>query len=341
MLPLGEIRRNPFTGEFIIINEKRLSRPIITDSQSRDCPFCPSSQNKHPGLPDNFDAIALENLFPALQLPSFTVGRMSLELPEFDVPFLGKASNWGKCEVILYSDQHDVEFHYLPLEKAVKVTKLWQQRMNDLARNHVIKYVFIFENHGKDVGVTIFHPHGQIYALPFVPPRIQVMLNNSRHFYQKRGTCLQCEVLIHELNDKKRIITENDHFLAMAPHYATLPHEIHVVPKRHVSDLRNINDNELTSFTTILQDVRKRYDLLFQTKFTPNYMMMFFSKPVNIHEEFDTIDAYHHFRVEFISLDRDDQNLKYRAAVETGLNVWTNDVSPETVAKKMRDLSPS
>ncbi len=339
MFPLGEIRKNPFTGDHIIVNEKRLSRPIITNKKSLECPFCPTSRERHPNLPDRFDAIAFENRFPALQLSSLNSKPLNWNF--FDSALFEKAPNWGKCEVVLYSDHHELDFHQMPLEKAIKVTKLWQQRFSDLSRNSMLKYIFIFENHGKDVGVTIFHPHGQIYALPFIPTRISTMITNCQKHLLNTGNCLQCDLLHQELTEKTRIINENRDFVALAPFYSTLPHEIHVVPKRHVPDLTALNEDELTSFTLILQDIRKRYDLLFQKKEIPNYMMMFFSKPVNINKEIGTVDEIWHFRVEFLSLDRDDHNLKYRAAVESGLNVWTNDVSPETVAKKMRTLRMS
>lgn len=336
MESLGEIRRNPFTGDYIIVNERRLLRPIVHDVKAQECPFCPHSTNKHPGLPEQFDAIAFENRFPALELPSGSSSSSKLDFS--DIPPLRRSPNWGRCEVVLYSDKHEVDFQYLPIEKAIKVTLLWQERFQALSRDPRIKYVFIFENHGKDVGVTIFHPHGQIYALPFIPSRIDTILKNCRQFHEHHGQCLQCRLLELELEENTRIITENDHFVSVAPFHATLPHEIHVIPKRHVSAIDQFSNAEIKDFTLMLQDIRRRYDRLFDQKPAPNYMMMLSSKPVNVSRELGEIDQYFHFRTEFVSLDRDSKNLKYRAAVETGLSTWTNDLSPETVANIMKSL---
>ena len=327
---MAEIRIDPLTGDLIIVNNKRMDRPVVL-RQSKEpiqCPFCIDSSKRHPGLPLVYEALAIENLFPSLQLGPVEASTYSIDKLKKDL--FSSMPNIGKCEVLLYSSNHDLEFYDQTKELTLKIMKLWKERFVELQKKSFIKYIFIFENRGSEVGATIQHPHGQLYALPVIPPRIKKISKRLKKHYKKYNTCLICSILESETNEGKRIIYENEFFIAFVPYYSTLLYEVQIVPKKHCRSIEELQDVELEAFGSIIKTIRKKYDILFQSK-KASFMMMLFNSPVN-----ESKKSFFHFYLQFVCLDKDEQNFKYRASVETGLHVWTNDSSPEKIAEEFR-----
>ncbi|WP_455141390.1 galactose-1-phosphate uridylyltransferase [Candidatus Hodarchaeum mangrovi] len=313
---MAEIRFDPFSQDYIIVNDKRLKRPIIAEKED-DCPFCANSKKRHPGLPLQYSAISIENLYPALSMDNPS------EKHPFDVRTLySKTNAIGRCEVILYSDDHELLFYNQPQSLTMSIIELWIQRYTELSQLKKIKYIFIFENRGSHIGVTIHHPHGQLYALSIIPPKIIRELELTGKYFKSTQKCLQCDIINEEKRENKRIISENEHFIAFCPFYSKWLYEVHLVPKRHVTNLSDLLMIEKEALAIILQHVRKKFDKLFNRP--ANFMMMLYPSPVNAKDY-----SFHHFRIEIVSTERDGIKQKYRAGVETGLNIWTNDISPE------------
>lgn len=329
---MAEIRKDPLTGDYIIINDKRMDRPVVTnpDIIAPECPFCADSKKRHPGLPLKYEALAIENLYPSLVLSAEDT--FSFDFFEADEFSYHSVPNFGKCEVLLYSSDHELEFYDQSPELTLKVLKLWQQRYEELAKHQKIKYIFIFESRGRAVGVTIHHPHGQLYALPVIPPVAERTLRRFSAYHRSTNECLLCTILEKERKDNQRIIEQNADFIAFVPYFAKMSYEVHIVPQKHTSSITEFTDQELASLGSLLQKVRKYYDMLFENK-KASYMMMLFNKPVNTQKNYSF-----HFYIQFVCLDRDNANFKYRASVETGLQFWTNDSSPETIAEEFKKL---
>lgn len=326
---MPEIRQDPFTGEYVIVNDQRMARPITTGEaakrEPKECPFCPNSQKRHPGLPRHYRALAITNLFSALQSPAEEVISHPSSL------YTNRPAE-GICEVILYSSDHELKFYNQPFDLSREIVDLWVYRYQSLGDHPDVRYVFIFENRGEAVGVTIHHPHGQVYALPVIPPRVVDTLERCSRYLREKGSCMLCDVTAVELRDQARVVAENELFVAFVPYFAKMLYEVQVVPKRHVQSIADLNDTEKDAFAHILREVRRKYDMLFQR--TAAYMMMFFSAPTDGQDY-----SHHHFNVQFVSLERDGVNAKYRASVETGLLVWTNDLSPERAAAQLREAT--
>lgn len=324
---MSEIRIDPFTNEYILVNNKRLERPvqIINNLQKnqKECPFCPESKTRQPGLPKHYEALSIKNLYPALTIPADPFNKISGVFENFSAE--------GVCEVILYSSNHDMEFYDQPLELTNKIIQLWISRYKKLELISQIKYIFIFENRGEAVGVTISHPHCQLYALPFIPPRIEIMLKNIEKA-GKNESCLTCDIISLEIDENKRIIKETVYFIAFIPYFAKMLYEIQIIPKRHIESIKQFSQAEIVDFAKILMFIRRNYDLLFNKK--ANYMMFLYNPPINI-----DVKGNWHFRTEIMCLERDGVNIKYRAGVESGLLVWSNDLSPEEAAKHMKELN--
>ena len=195
---MAELRWHPLIKDWIMIASSRQGRPQMPKDW---CPFCPGSGK----VPDDYDVYEYDNDFPAL----------SQNPPEPDDvanDFFKVRPAYGKCEVVLYSPNHTVTLPELPLEHIRKLVDLWIDRYNALSADPKIKYIFIFENRGDVVGVTMPHPHGQIYGYSVMPKKLQLELESSSEYYKEHGSCLFCDMLEEERKFKERIIFENEYF---------------------------------------------------------------------------------------------------------------------------------
>jgi len=202
------------------------------------CPLCPTKNRKIiTEIPqDSYDIVVFENKFP-------TFSRNPDELNFFDelnnenLLSYSKMQSKGICEVVSYTQNHDLFLEDMPVQKISNLVKVWQDRYLNLGKKSFIKYVFIFENKGKEIGVTLFHPHGQIYAFPYIPPVVLEELKSSKKFSKKNKKCLHCTIIEKELKDKKRIVIKNKDFIAFIPFYAGWPYEVHIYSLRHLGSI--------------------------------------------------------------------------------------------------------
>jgi len=313
-----ELRYNPLTDEWVMVSATRQSRPTVPEDV---CPLCPGG----PELPNEYDLVSFENRFPALKREAPHV------LNESSV--FKKRPSKGICEVVVYTMKHNASLPHMPLEQLHKLVKMWKDRTLSLSKYNFVRYVFIFENRGREVGATLDHPHGQIYAFPFIPKRIQAKIEALEKGFDEAGKCVLCTVIEEEMRVRERIVSENNSFISVVPFYARFPYEVHVYPKRHVDTIFKLNEKEEKDFAAILKDVTSRYDLLFRQAFP--YMMMFFQSPFNWR---DLSHAFH-FHVEFAPPKRDAKRMKWMASVETGTWAFINPKLPEDAARELREVN--
>ena len=286
------------------------------------CPFCPGSGR----VPDNYDVYIYPNDFPAFSIPA----------PEPAIKsdnFYRVGRSHGKCDVVLYHPDHHTSLAQLSLDHLVKLVRLWRQRFVELKATPGIRYVLVFENKGAVIGVTMPHPHGQIYAFPFVPPRLERELAVARAHHRARGRCLYCDILRKERRDGRRIIAENEAFTAFIPFYARWPYEVHIFSRRHLGTIDQFRPAEEQALAEILKWVTMKYDNLFQFSFP--YMMLLHQAPTR--GRF----PYFHFHIEFYPPHRSKDKLKYLAGVETGAGSFLNDSLAEQKAAELRTVKPT
>jgi len=240
------------------------------------------------------------------------------------------AESYGKCEVILYSPEHTITLPELPVPHIRKLVDLWTERYIEMAKDEKIKYVFIFENRGEVVGVTMPHPHGQIYGYSFIPKRVELELDSCKEHFDRKGTCLICDMTEEEKSTETRIIMENEHFVVYLPFFSEYPYGTYVVSKAHKQNLEQFTDAEKDSLAQILRDITGTYDSLFDKQFP--YMMCMYQAPVNSE---DTSD-YYHFRITFFPPMRDANKQKFNASSETAMWTHCNTTTPESKAEEMR-----
>lgn len=315
---MSELRWNPILGQWVVTATHRQERP---HPALRDwCPFCPDS-----GLvPKEYDVFIYPNDYPTFSLPP-------PKQVVFGKDFYKVEQAGGLCDVILYHSNHNLTLAQLSLDHITKIIRLWVKRFRELAEKEEIQYVFIFENKGEVIGVTIHHPHGQIYAFPYIPPIIQKELDLSKAHCEQTMRCLFCEILQHEMQDGQRVVFENDSFFAFVPFFAKFPYEVHILPKRHFENFYTISEKEIVALAHMLKTILLKYDGLFNFSFP--YMMVLHQSPVDGHTY-----PYFHFHIEFYPPYRAKDKLKYLAGCETGAGTFINDTIPEEKAQELRNI---
>lgn len=321
---MSELRYNPLLGEWLATATHRQDRTFLPPPDF--CPLCPTAPDGFPTeIPEaDYDIVVFENKFPSL----------SPQPPEPAVTgseFYPVEKAFGECEVVVYTPRHNSTLAQEPVEQIYKLVQVWTDRFRDLSEKDFVKYVFIFENKGEAIGVTLLHPHGQIYAYPFIPPRIEREIEQSKRHWTKTGNCLLCDILKEEKNDGRRIVTENERFAAYIPFFARYPYELHIISKRHIQDLTQLTAPEQIDLAEILKQVLAAYDKLFNISFP--YMMVLHGQPSD-GENYD----FYHFHIEFYPPLRTATKLKYLAGSETGAGMFINDTLAEGKAAELRKL---
>lgn len=314
---MAELRRNPLLGDWIMIASHRQGRPQMPKDY---CPFCPGSGK----VPEHYDVLKYDNDFPALSQTPPEPDDVATELFE-------TAPCYGKCEVILYSPNHTITLPELPTPHIAKLVDLWAERFEALRADEKIRYVLIFENRGEAVGVTMPHPHGQIYGYSFLPKRLEVTVDNARRHYAETGNCLFCDILESETKEDKRIVFKNEHFTVFLPFFSDYPYGIYIMSNRHVSNITELTEEERLSLAETLRCAAGTLDSLFGFKFP--YMMCMYNEPVN--GEDDSADF--HFHIEFYPPMRSADKIKFNASSETGAWACCNPTCPEEKAEELRE----
>lgn len=319
---MSELRWNPLLGEWVATATHRQERTFLPPADF--CPLCPTKPGGFPTeVPEPaYDIVAFENRFPSLR-------------PDPPAPAIDGTELYpvrpaeGVCEVILYSPKHTTTLAQEPVEQIDKLIRVWTDRFNELGAHPFVDYVFIFENKGEAIGVTLHHPHGQIYAYPFIPPRIARELEQSLAHQERTGHCLMCDIIEEERTDGRRIVAENESFIAYVPFFARWPYEVHVASTRHLQALSDLERSEQTSLAEILKMLLVAYDKLFNISFP--YMMVMHQSPVD-----GGVYDYYHFHIEFYPPLRTATKLKYLAGSETGAGMFINDTLAEEKAAEVR-----
>jgi UDPglucose--hexose-1-phosphate uridylyltransferase len=311
---MEELRWNPIRQEWVIVATHRQTRPLLSRKQ---CPFCEEVE----GAPRELEVISIPNLFPSLLENSRSVSNES--------PLFAKCPAYGKCEVVIYSKDHDKGLKDQSADSLIELINLWIDRYEELGSKPGIKYVFIFENKGRLIGVTLDHPHGQIYAFPFVPEAIQREVESSKKWMEKHGRCLFCSIIEGEEEKSERIIFENERFVGFVPFFASLPYEVHLYPKSHLGSITQLDDHGKKDLAESIKAIITKYDRFFG--FELPYMMMLFQSPTD-----GKGYPFYHFRIEFRPLHRSKEKIKYLASVESGTGVFINDTLPEEKARELK-----
>ncbi len=307
---MSELRFEELRGEEVVYAIHRQERTFLP---SRDhCPLCATLPGK-----------------PPTEIP-----RPAFEIAVFDNRFPAFTKPRGAAEVVVYTDDHDASFGTLGAERAEALMWVWRQRYLELGAREDIDYVLIFENRGVEVGVTLHHPHGQIYGYPFLPPVAGLELAAD----ERLAGCAPCTLLGRELEDGRRIVHENDGVVAYVPYAARWAYEAHVVMREHRPSLADCEPEELRLLAAGLQALVRGYDALFDRSFP--YVMVVHQAPTAGAPGAAAPSVpvgRGHLHVEFYPPLRTAQKLKYLAGSEQGAGTFISDTLPEESAVKLRE----
>lgn len=325
LLVTSEMRYDPLLGEWVVIASHRQTRTFLPPTSS--CPLCPSSADNRSEIPESaYDIVVFENRFPALAMKALDLDR-SVPLDE---TLIERRPARGRCEVVVFTSNHDQSFSELPEDRVRAVVDVWTDRTAELSALPGIVQVFPFENCGVEIGVTLSHPHGQIYAFPFVTPKTERMLENARRHRDETGQNLFADLLNQERQLGERVVAANENWTAFVPSVARWPVEVHLYPHRQMPDLTELTAAERDDFAELYLVILKKLDSLYDRHLP--YIAAWHQAPVDQDRDL----AYLHLEV--FSIRRDVDKLKYLAGTESGMGVWISDVTPEQVAATLREV---
>jgi UDPglucose--hexose-1-phosphate uridylyltransferase len=321
----SQLRFDRQTGQWVIIAALRQDRTYKPPPDQ--CPLCPGATGLTSEIPAaDYDVVVFENRFPSLS----GAGTAQFDSPAVDGDQFVAAPGHGRCEVICFSSHHTGSFAELEVPHARLVAEAWRHRTADLMARPGIAHVFCFENRGEEIGVTLTHPHGQIYGYPYLPPRAALMLREATAHAERTGGNLFADILAHEVADGSRIVARTELFTAFVPFAARWPVEVHIYPNRFVHNLIDLTDAELDGFARIYLDVLRRFDRMYPTP------LPYISA---LHQYADTNDQRQgYFHVELMSVRRSATKLKFLAGSESAMDAFISDVTPESVAHRLREL---
>jgi UDPglucose--hexose-1-phosphate uridylyltransferase len=301
----GELRWHPLLREWVTVAPWRQERTYHPPAER--CPLCPT----RPGEPEtevpvpDYHIAVFENRFPA-----YGGGR-------------------GRCEVVCYTSAHDSSLGAQPAEQARDLIEVWRDRVEDLSRAPGVRYVYVFENRGEAIGVTLHHPHGQIYAYPFVPPVVARELASGAVHLRRTRRCLYCDLLAQELGGP-RGVAGDDRWLAFVPPFARWPYEVHLAPLTHTGRLTELGPEQSDSLARVLTDLLRRYDRLFGRPLP--YVMAMHQRPPG------RGGSHYHLHIELYPPNRTADKLKYLAGSELGAGAFIVDARAEDTARELRGL---
>lgn len=321
------MRRDPLTGDWAIYAAHRQNRTFLPPAN--EDPLAPTRLGQHPSeIPeDDYQITVFENRFPSLS--------MHLGFAEGHDPYVGgnelfhRAPALGRCEVVCFTPDADGSFKDLPLARKRALIDVWAHRTEELEAIDDVALVFPFENRGEEIGVTLHHPHGQIYSYPFVPPRAAAIAKQARTHRSSRSTSLFDEIIAAELHAGDRVIADTPHFLVFTPAAAKWPLEIMVMAKRAVPSFPHLTSEERDDLAAILDSLFRAVDMFFEGVERTPYIAAWNQAPAKSPDD-------GRLHLQLFSLMRSPGRMKYLAGSESGMGVWVSDTTPESVASKMR-----
>ncbi|MEV7624434.1 galactose-1-phosphate uridylyltransferase [Actinoplanes sp. NPDC089786] len=319
----SQLRHDPLVDEWVAVAAHRQTRTFLPPSDK--CPLCPSTPEFSTEIPaPDYDVVTFEN-----QFPSFSARVHPDEIASV-TDLVPVRPGTGRCEVVCFTSDHNSSFGALTPARVRTVVDVLADRTASLSELPGVEQVFPFENRGIEIGVTLSHPHGQIYAYPMVTPRTRLMLNAAAKHHRATGNSLYADVLAAERASGDRVIASNEHWTAYVPAAARWPFEVHVAPHRRRPDIPALSGPERDAFAPLYLDVLRRFDALFD-------------KPMPY------ISAWHqavtgegrdlgYLHLQLFSIRRAADKLKYLAGSESAMGAFINDIVPEKAAQLLKNL---
>ena len=329
---MSELRKDPVIGRWVIISTDRAKRPsdlIVEPSRPRGgfCPLCPGNEDKTP--PEVFsingdgsqgrswDVRVVPNKFPALMQEGSLQRRTE---GMYDI-----MNGVGAHEVIIETPDHKATFSSLPVTAFTNILSAFKNRLNVLKQDNRLRYIAVFKNCGEAAGATLEHPHSQLIALPVVPRRVSEKLDGAQSYCTYKNRCVFCDIIQQELADGRRLIAQNNDFIAFEPFAPRFPFETHIMPRDHLAAFENTPDHILPALGEIMSIVFKKIN---KALGFPPFNFMLHTAPFN-----KNVGQFYHWHLEIIP------RLTKVAGFEWGSGFYINPTPPEQAAQYLRDIA--
>ncbi|MFH1073243.1 MAG: DUF4921 family protein [Nanoarchaeota archaeon] len=345
-MDIPEIRIDPITKERVVFSPGRFSRPhdvesaaIETDlpvQQDHACPFCPGNEHKTPASLKTHNPHS-SILYYSDGNGSWTTRVFPNKFPIFNLEgsldhrvngIYESMGAYGAHEVIVESRHHEADIHSMPEEWVFRMLLAYQERAKDLRGNKNLKYVSIFRNDGKEAGASLSHPHSQLIAEPTIPTHHQNLFANLSAFQQQYSSCAFCSLIKYEIKDARRVVCQNDDYLAFTPYASKYPYTVNIIPLQHQPWFEESTKENLKNLTSILKDVM---GALHRGLRDPPYNWYLRNAPVNTGLE-DFLQQNWHVKLTIIP------RTSTQAGYEQDTHNAVNTVLPETAAKDLREM---
>jgi UDPglucose--hexose-1-phosphate uridylyltransferase len=313
------MRQDPLTGEWISIAASRQNRAFLPPADQD--PLAPASPNNPSEVPDDYDVVVFENRSPSFGPAigdEFTLAQLA------DVGLGRILQSVGRCEVVCFSPETAGSFGSLSTTRARTVIEAWADRTEFLSTLPGIQQVFPFENRGEAIGVTLHHPHGQIYCYPYITPRTTRLIESIGRF----GPDLFEKILQFE-SASERVVLSGEHWTAYVPFAARWPLEVHMLPHRHIPDFAATSPEERDELSHLYLRLLRGLDALYDSP-TP-YIAAWHQAPVTVSR------ADIRLMLQVTSPRRAESKLKYLAGSESAMGAWIGDIPPEQAAEFIRE----
>ena len=321
---IGELRLDPLVNEWVAMAAHRQGRIFLPPKEL--CPLCPTTGELLTEVPESdFEVVVFDNRSPSLRPPDG-----DFALPDLVGADTDEGVAAGKCEVICFTADHGGAFKSLSAQRVRTLLEAWIDRTRELSELPYIAHIAPFEKRGEEIGVTLAHPHGQIYAYSYLPPRVAKMLEVARAHHAKTGRVLFDDVVARELRDEVRVITRNEHWLAYTPYASRYPFEIHIAPLQPVADLTELTPAARDSFPAIAIEIMQRLDGVFGVDMA--YIAAWHQAPVRTARDILRL----HWQI--TSVRRAPGKLKYLAGSESAMGAFIMDMKPEQSAQQLKDV---
>ncbi len=332
-------RLNPLTGQWVLVSPHRARRPWQGQVEKTppehlpeydpSCYLCPgnlrTSGKRNVQYTSTF---VFDNDFSSLLPPE--TGNLSASRVE---GLFTAEPEVGICRVVCFSPRHDLTLPEMSQPEVEAVVRTWSAETESLSQMEYIRYVQVFENKGAMMGCSNPHPHSQLWAIGHIPNEPLLEDLHQEAYLQEHGGCLLCEVLRAEIQNGERIIAQNGHFTAFVPFWAIWPFEVMLVSNRHLDSLPALSSDEVAGLADIMRQITIRYDNLFEISFP--YSMGFHQTPFDgkAHK------GWHFHAHYYPPLLRSATVRKFMVGFEM-LGMPQRDLTPETAAQRLRELSP-
>lgn len=330
---MPELRKDMITGRWVIISTDRAKRPSdfvresVVIKGSGFCPFCYGNEAKTPpevlqygrngGAPNSsgWKIRVVPNKFPALGIEG--------DLDREGEGLYDKMNGVGAHEVIVETPDHNLTLASISERGVEDVLWAYRDRMLDLKNDRRFRYILIFKNHGEAAGASLEHTHSQLIALPIVPKRVREEVDSAKRYFSEKERCIFCDMIRQEMESGVRVISENEHFIAMAPYAPRFPFETWLLPRMHASSFENTQSPMYANFARILKDTLQRLDAVLDH---PAYNYVIHTSPIG-----EEINDHYHWHIEMMP------KLTKVAGFEWGTGFYICPTPPEESARFLRE----